>query len=783
MDGEALSAVTATLKTLLAGELQMREGDIEEDVQFVDLGLDSISGVSWIRKINEKYHTSLEGTKVYRYPTLSQLSRYVKEEAEKRGTLPSQGSAPAMEAPVASGNGYLSRGRIATKPAAPERRSRNSRAASRFIASAPATQPERAIAVIGMSGQFPQAENLQEFWRNLAQGKNCITEVPASRWNVNRYYDQDPARKDGLKSKWLGALDDIDCFDPLFFRISPQEAEYIDPQHRLFLQESYKAFEDAGYAGGALSDKKCGVYLGIATNEYASLLSQNGVMSTPVTSNSNAVAAARIAYYLNLKGPAISVDTACSSSLVAIHLACQGLLNGETDMALAGGVSLWLTPGPYISMSQAGMLSATGQCKAFDDTADGIVVGDGVGVLALKRLKDAQIDNDFIYGVILGTGVNQDGRTNGITAPSVDSQIELERSIYAKYKIDPGTISYVETHGTGTKLGDPIELEALAAAFQEKTSKKNYCAIGSVKSNIGHTAAAAGVAGVIKVLLSMRHRTLVPTLNVTKENSHFDFKNSPFYICRETQEWDVAPGSLRRAAVSSFGYSGTNAHLVIEEYASPAKSVVTRREQTNVIVTLSARTAEQLRQRSRDLLEYIETTRQSGEIDLAAVAYTLQTGREAMEERLGFVASSVDQLAEKLSAYVNGEKRIEGAYQGRVESTNDAMTIVGRDDDMREVIDKWIARNKLSKLLDLWVRGLNIDWNRLYSDVKPQRIPLPTYPFAKEHYWIDEAPLSQGHGSGFEVDGKMELIEDIINKVGDDAMETEQAVKTLKALV
>src|SRR5258708_2456087 len=226
-----------------------------------------------------------------------------------------------------------------------------------------------------------------------------------------------------------------------------------------------------------------------------------------------------------MKGAAISVDTACSSSLVAIHLACQGLLNHETDMALAGGITLWLSPEAYLSMSHAGMLSSVGQCRAFDDSADGIVVSDGVGALVLKRLKDAEADNDFIYGVVLGSGINQDGRTNGITAPSVNSQIELERGIYSRYGIDPESISYVETHGTGTKLGDPIELEALATVFREKTARKNYCGLGSVKSNIGHTISAAGVAGVQKAVLAMLHRTLVPSLHVTTENSNFDFKN------------------------------------------------------------------------------------------------------------------------------------------------------------------------------------------------------------------------------------------------------------------
>jgi acyl transferase domain-containing protein len=405
---------------------------------------------------------------------------------------------------------------------------------------------------------------------------------------------------------------------------------------------------------------------------------------------------------------------------------------------------LWLTPESYLAMSRAGMLSSVGQCKTFDDAADGIVVGEGVGALVLKRLTDAQRDGDHIYGVLLGSGINQDGKTNGITAPSVNSQIELERTIYAKHGIDPETISYVETHGTGTRLGDPIELEALATVFREKTGRKNFCALGAVKSNIGHTTAAAGVAGVQKVLLSMRHRTLVPSLNVTNENTRFDFDDSPFYISRETKPWDVAPGSRRRAAVSSFGFSGTNAHLVIEEYLSPAEPMTSGGAKP-CIVPLSARNEEQLRQKAQDLLDAIRTS----PVDLASVAYTLQAGREEMESRLGFVVSSVAELVERLSAYVAGEK---------------ASDSIRHDDD-------------LQNLLDLWRSGVSVDWTALYGDKKPRRIPLPAYPFARERCWIDDSVPAQS------LDAEFASLEDIINRIDDDTIDTEHAVAALRTFV
>src|SRR5436305_3000895 len=417
-----------------------------------------------------------------------------------------------------------------------------------------------------MSGKYAEASKLGEYWENLVQAKDCVHEMPRTRFNVSDYYDQNPATLGKTYCKELGALDGIEHFDPLFFHLAPAEAEGMDPQHRLFLEEGYKAFEDAGYSPSLLSNSKCGVYLGIMSHEYEFLLAEQQALATNILGTNPAIAAARIAYLLNLKGPAIAINTACSSSLVATHLACQALRNQEIDMALVGGVSLYLTPESYIGMCAAGMLSPDGRCKTCDISANGFVPAEGVGALVLKRLADAEADHDQISGVIIGSGINQDGATNGMTAPSVKSQIELLREIYEKYEIDPESMSYVEMHGTGTALGDPIELEALATVFQEKTQRKQYCAIGSVKSNIGHISAAAGLAGVHKVLLSIRQKKLVPSLHFERPNPHFDFEASPFYVNTTVRDWQSEAGTKRRAAVSSFGYSGTNAHLVLEEY-------------------------------------------------------------------------------------------------------------------------------------------------------------------------------------------------------------------------
>ncbi|MBV9493034.1 MAG: SDR family NAD(P)-dependent oxidoreductase, partial [Acidobacteria bacterium] len=750
------------LKAMLAAVLRIEATAIDSDQPFAEYGLDSFLGAELIAKINRTYELELSHARLFDYTTAAELARFLELELRKQPEPIAAIAAPESPMlPIAAAR------RLVARTARRSARATNSN--------------EEKIAIVGMSGRYPQAGDLDQFWRNLADGRNAITEVPSSRWDVDRYFDSDRTKKNKTYSKWLGALDDVDRFDPLFFRISPQEAELIDPQHRLFLQESYRAFEDAGYSTTTLSNTKCGVYLGITTNEYTNLLSRAGVLAAPVTGNSFAIAAARIAYHLNLKGPAISVDTACSSSLVSVHLACQALLNGEIDMALAGGVSLWLTPDSYVAMSKAGMFSPDGQCKTFDDSANGIVNGEGVGAVVLKRLSDAEADGDVIHGVILGSGINQDGRTNGITAPSVNSQIELERSIYAKHGIAPETIGYVEAHGTGTKLGDPIELEALATVFGERTSRRNFCAIGSAKSNIGHTTAAAGVAGLHKVLLSMRHRTLVPTLNIAKESSRFDFAGSPFYVNRETKTWAAEPGSRRRAAVSSFGFSGTNAHLVVEEYPSPVRNVHEVR-QTPVIVPLSARSPEQLQQKARDLRSFLRTSQQP--VDLASVAYTLSTGREAMEERLAFVASSTAELAVKLDAWMSGDRSIGGIHRGRVEPGGEGMTFIGRDDAMQEAIDKWIARRNLDTLADSWVRGLSLDWSRLHDGGKSRRVSLPTYPFAKERCWFEDQLVPEVAEERIVISAAdCDSIENIIDLISGDGIESADAVQALRMLV
>lgn len=595
---------------------------------------------------------------------------------------------------------------------------------------------KNAIAIVGMSGRYPGAKDIYEYWDLLEEGKEGIREIPKSRWDMSKYYDPEKGKEGKIYCKWLGMVDDANCFDPMFFEIPPSEAESMEPLHRVFIEEGYKAFEDAGYTRQRLSNVKCGVYAGMITGEYEKLSQKYGNDNTTITGSSNAIGAARLSYYFNLKGPAVSVDTACSSAMVCTHMAVQALQRGEIDMALVGGSSLYLSAGAYVAMCSAGMLSPEGKCKTFDNDADGFVPADGAGALVLKRLEDAQRDNDNIHGVIIASGMNQDGKTNGITAPNLGSQIELIRDVYSKYKIEPESISYAELHGTGTKLGDPIELEALASAYSEKTNKKNYCGIGSVKSNLGHTSAASGMASIQKVLLCMEHKKMVPTLNVKKPNEHFDFKNSPFYINTSLHKWDDN-NQPRRAGVSSFGYSGTNTHVVLQEYVYPDNSEADENyfSSDNLgIFVLSAKNHEQLTQYAEKMLKFLN----SEDVNFTNLLFTLQLGREEMKERLAIAAENKGDLAKKLQQFIDSGSDNTTIFSGSISGGKKNYKLLAKSLSKNNSAAPEDYKNPLT-LAKEWANGKKVEWKKLYnSSCKARRISLPTIPLAREVFWFEK---------------------------------------------
>ncbi|WP_036722874.1 type I polyketide synthase, partial [Paenibacillus forsythiae] len=524
-------------------------------------------------------------------------------------------------------------------------------------------------------------------------------------------------------------LDGIDEFDPLFFNISGLEATYMDPQQRLFLEESWRALEDAGYAGDAMGNRRCGIYVGSCGGDYPKLFGNNPPPQS-FWGNAGSVIPARIAYYLNLQGPAVTVDTACSSSLVAIHLACQSLWSGETEMALAGGVFIQSTSEFYLNSNRAGMLSPAGHCHSFDERADGFVPGEGVGAVVLKRLQDAMADGDHIYGVIRGSGINQDGTTNGITAPSANSQERLERYVYDTFGIHPEEIQMVEAHGTGTKLGDPIEYQALTKAFRGYTEKEGYCALGSIKSNMGHAAAAAGIAGVIKILQSLKHKQIPPSLHFEQGNANIRFEGSPFYVNTALKEWEAGAEEKRNAAISSFGFSGTNAHLVIGE---GPKAQRRHEEKPGYLVVLSANTQEQLREQAKQLLAYC---REEAEADCGNMSYTLFVGRKHLSHRLACVARSRDELIRQLEKWLEkgkGPQVYQSERSANEQREQQALKRYGNQciEHCRTAEQAGEYLEQLAAVAELYVQGYTLEYGRLFAGGSYSRVPLPTYPFAK----------------------------------------------------
>jgi acyl transferase domain-containing protein len=496
------------------------------------------------------------------------------------------------------------------------------------------------IAVIGMGGRFPQARNLAEYWQNLRDSVEAVSRFSDEEL-LDAGVDRDTLNDPGYV-KAGAVLDDVEMFDAAFFGFSRREAEVMDPQHRLFLEQAWQAMEDAGYNSESYEDR-IGVFAGSSANSYLlnHLLTNREVIDSvgqfqASIGNDHDFLATQVSYKLNLKGPSFTVQTACSTSLVAIHLACQSLLNRECDMALAGGVSIRLPQKQGYLYQEGGILSPDGHCRPFDEQAQGTFSGSGVGVVVLKRLQDALAERDTIRAIIKGSAINNDGAQKvGFTAPGVSGQAAVIEEALAMAGMDAESIGYVEAHGTATPLGDPVEVAALTEAFRASTDKRAFCAIGSVKSNIGHLDAAAGVASFIKVVLALENRTLPPSLNFERPNPKIDFENSPFYVNDRLREWNQNP---RRAGVSSFGIGGTNVHVIVEEAARAQPS---ERRRPHQLITLSARTRPALETATTRLAAHLKETANT---NLADVAYTLQVGRKAFEHRRAVVASSVEEL-------------------------------------------------------------------------------------------------------------------------------------------
>ena len=515
------------------------------------------------------------------------------------------------------------------------------------------------IAVVGMSCRMPNANNIEEFWQLLKNGVDAVSEVPENRWDIDSYYDQDSSIAGKMSSRWGAFLSGVDQFDPMFFGISPREASAMDPQQRIFLEVAWEALENAGQTTENLSNSQTGVFVGIYNSDYAWMQFDdiNSISTYTGTGVAHSIVANRLSYVLNLKGPSLSIDTACSSSITAIHYACQSLRNKESNLAVAGGINLILSPVSTVTVCKILGMAADGRCKTFDARADGIVRGEGCGVVILKRLSDAIADNDNILAIIRGSAINQDGRGAGLTAPNVLAHTSVIKAAIENAQIQPNQVDYIEAHGTGTSLGDPIEVQALGMVYNQPRPDNSKCFISSVKTNIGHLEAAAGIAGLIKAILCLQNQTIVPNLHFQSLNPNISLTGTPFFIPTKLYPW-LRTDNPRFAAVSSFGLGGSNSHIIIQdaplrENLKPSTQALNKYH----LLLLSGKNEKGLIEVVKKYEEYLEKT----EKELEEITYSAAVRKNHLEERLGVVGRNKEELIEQLREYrEKGKKREKG---------------------------------------------------------------------------------------------------------------------------
>lgn len=527
-----------------------------------------------------------------------------------------------------------------------------------------------AIAIIGMSCRFPGgAHNLETYWQLMCEGRDATVEVPADRWNIDVFYDPKPGKRGKVITYRGGFLQQpVDQMDAQFFGISPREAAYLDPQQRLLLEVSWEALEDAGLVPAHLAGSQTGVFMGAFTLDYQTLQfsrNENSLIEGHTSTGSvMTMVANRLSYVFDFRGPSMAVDTACSSSLVALHLACQSLWQGESSLALAGGVNVMIGPEFTIAESQGGFLSPDGRCKTFDSRANGYARGEGAGVVVLKPYARALADGDPIYALIRATGVNQDGRTNGITVPSGASQERLMHEVYRRARLSPGQIQYVEAHGTGTPVGDPIEANALGRVFSTDRPEGNVCVVGSVKTNIGHTEAAAGIASVIKTALCLKNRQIPPILHFQQPNPAINFEQLRLRLPEGVEPWPSTNG-VALAAINSFGFGGTNAHAVLQNAPAPAQpssqAAAPEESEDAYLLPLSARSASGLEACARAYRDFLANNEQ---VRLHDICYSAALRRSHHDYRLALVGSSRQEMIDKLDVFLAGEAQA-GISSGR----------------------------------------------------------------------------------------------------------------------
>ncbi|MGX4693980.1 SDR family NAD(P)-dependent oxidoreductase [Streptomyces sp. JNUCC 63] len=614
-EAERAERVMALVREEASRALGLRSAEsVRPDRPLRELGMDSVTAVELRNRIGARLGTRLPATLLFDHPTPARLA------------------------------GHLLTTALATS-------GRGTRRSETRTAPAPATPSDEPVAVVAMACRLPGGVNdPEDLWRLVAQGRDAVGPFPESRWDVESLYDPDPDAMGKSYAREGGFLEDIESFDAGFFGITPKEAAAMDPQQRLLLETAWEALERAGIVPARLAGSTTGVYVGMFGSDYLAGSRLDQLDGYVGTGSALSVASGRLAYALGLHGPALTVDTACSSSLVAVHLAAQALRSGECDLALAGGVTLMVTPQTFVEFSRLRGLSATGRCRSFSDDADGAVWAEGAGMTVLKRLSDARRDGDQVLAVLRGTAVNQDGRSQGLSAPNGPAQEQVVRRALELSGLRPADIDYVEAHGTGTTLGDPIEANALSQVFGDSRPRGRPLYLGSLKSNLGHTQAASGVAGLIKVVQSLRHRTLPATLHAGTPSRHVDWDGSGLHLLQEPVEWPPAGERTRRAGISSFGISGTNAHVIVEEAPrTEAAEKATELPPGKQLFVLSGRSEAALRGQAARLARHL-----TDDTALADVAHTLARHRSHLEWRAAIPADGHDELRSALKALASG---------------------------------------------------------------------------------------------------------------------------------
>lgn len=687
------------LKEISSSILNFNKNEIHLESNFSDIGYDSVNLMDFAEVLSQKLNVNIQPDVFFRYPNIRQLNGYLIEtyqtQLEQVYQVTKQGETVEVENKVAEPKAF--------------------------------SGEKEPLAVIGMSGLFPDADSVDELWDILIEGREVIQDIPKSR--IEFPADEDRSSK-GIPWR-MGMLSDPSKFDPRFFEISPGEAEEMDPRQRMLMEETWKALEDAQLGEAELNNAIVGTFVGVEDGDYR----LNTGEEVRITSNHTGVLASRLAYYLNFKGASIAINTACSSGLTALYQACLSLRNDDCDIAVVAGASLVCRPETYLGMTRSGMIAVDGECYAFDKRANGMVPGEAVAVIILRKLSVAESEQNRIYAKILGTGINYDGKTNGITAPNGKAQADLFRKLYRQHGISSREIEYIVSHGTGTKLGDPIEMNALDEVFREDGCTPASCAVTSVKPNIGHTLAASGIVSLISLAMAMKHKTIPGSIRCEQPSNYINWKRSPLYVNTQKKAWISNRSNGLLGAVSSFGVSGTNVHVILESYETPTQ--IQSKEMPYYLLLLSAKSQKNLLKKLCDMEELFKQNR---DCNLSEVSYALMDGRYHFNYRCALLVRNVDEAIQTVQNAIQG-KTSETVLMEKVdldfcENRRINEQIANTQQRLQLQKDAISVREDYLELMRYYCQGYRISGKEIFGEKLFCQMKLPFYPFENQSYWF-----------------------------------------------